>query len=390
MSEWLFWGSLAFMAYIFVGFPIIVWVRSLIFPRSYQCRDIEPSVSIIVAAHNEAPGIAEKLENTLALDYPSERLEIIIASDGSDDETDAIVSAYRHRGVRLLPLPRAGKINALNAAATIARNQILVFSDANSVLTPNSLRALVSPFADPNIGGVCGDQRYNNPKKERRGSTGERLYWHYDRFLKMAESLSGNVIAATGAIYAIRRHLFRSVPPSVMDDFVISTGVIAQGFRLVFEPCAIAYEDTTPSEAAEFPRKIRVAIGGLRGVLFRRELLNPIHHGFYALQLLSHKVLRRLLFVPIIVLGISSILSWQGGLIYQLSVGAQGIFYACALGGVVLRKTSVGQYKLFVLPFYFVIVNIALAIAAYKFFTGRRQSDMWEPTHNFGNITGED
>jgi glycosyltransferase involved in cell wall biosynthesis len=220
---------------------------------------------MVIVAHNEAAHIGAKLENILSLDYPHDRFDVVVASDGSNDETETIVRGYADRKVKLLSLPRQGKIPALNAAVAAATGEVLVFSDANSMYAPDALRALVRPLADPHVGGVAGDQRYF---KERGGaSAGEHTYWNFDRMLKQAQSAAGNVISATGAIYAVRRSLFRTVPSGVTDDFAVSTAVIAQGYRLVFASDAAAYEPAAKASGIEFGRKTRVMTRGLRGAL---------------------------------------------------------------------------------------------------------------------------
>ncbi|MGH3060093.1 MAG: glycosyltransferase, partial [Gaiellaceae bacterium] len=242
MRRTLFWLGAGALAFTYVLFPLLVLLRAALRPRPHRLDDSTPQVTMVIAAHNEAATIGAKLENLLSLDYPPERLEVVIASDGSDDDTDDIVRAYAGRGVRLLTPGRVGKADALNAAVAASGGEILVFSDANSMYAPDALRALVRPFADPAVGGVAGDQRYLSSDGADAIASGEQHYWNLDRMLKQAESRAGNAISATGAIYAVRRSLFRPVAPAVTDDFYISTGVIAAGYRLVFAPDAVAYE----------------------------------------------------------------------------------------------------------------------------------------------------
>ena len=202
----------------------------------------------------------------------------------------------------MLDLPRTGKAGALNTAVERATGEILVFSDANSMFAPDALARLAAPFADPSVGGVAGDQRYLPDDGDGGVAKGERGYWDLDRAIKQAESAAGNVISATGAIYAVRRSLFGPVPDGVTDDFATSTAVIAQGHRLVFAPDAVAYEPVGAAAEIEYGRKVRVMTRGLNGVVLRRGLLDPRRHGFYAVQLFSHKVLRRLMAIPLLML----------------------------------------------------------------------------------------
>jgi cellulose synthase/poly-beta-1,6-N-acetylglucosamine synthase-like glycosyltransferase len=381
MSLVLFWTATATIVYTYVLFPLLLVARAWRRPRPYIEADVTPTVSLILAAHNEADSIGAKLENALALDYPRERLELLVASDGSDDGTNEIVAGYTARGVTLLPLSRVGKAAALNAAAAVATGDILVFSDANSIYAPDAVRALVRPLADPNIGGVAGDQQYLDGPGDGAAGKGEKSYWHFDRLLKTWESRAGNTISATGAIYAIRRSLFQEVPGGVTDDFFTSTGVIARGYRLVFAPGAVAYEPVAASAGREFGRKVRVISRGLQAVLLRRELLNPRRHGFYALQLFWHKLLRRLVVLPLLLLALVSPLLWRRGRFYRATTLAQLSFYSLAGAGWLLRQTRWGDLKLFALPFYFCLVNAAALVAAGNLLRGER-IERWQPERN--------
>jgi len=378
----LFWGSVALLAYTYVVFPAILFVRGLLWRKPYRTEDITPSVSMIIAAYNEAASIGEKLDNVVSLDYPRDCLEVIVASDGSTDETEAIVAQYEDRGVKLLALPRQGKAGALNSAVAVAKGEILVFSDANSQYAPDAIRQLVRPFADPEVGGVAGNQVYLSEKRmaddTAQTGDGERTYWGFDRFLKRIQSEAGNTISATGAIYAIRRSLFPGVPEGVTDDFATSTAVIAQGYRLVFAPDAKAFEPVAKSSGVEFGRKVRVMTRGLRAVLVRRELLNPFRFGFYALQLFSHKVLRRLMFAPLALLLVSNPFLLGEGLFYQLTMLAQIGFYGAALAGALFRDTALGRNKLVTLPYYVCLVYLAAAVATFNVLRGH-QINRWEP-----------
>jgi cellulose synthase/poly-beta-1,6-N-acetylglucosamine synthase-like glycosyltransferase len=372
----LFWSGSALLAYSLAVFPALVVVRGVLFRREHRTADITPSVSIIVSARNEESAIGSKLDSLLDLDYPADRREIVVASDGSDDATNVIVEQYAASGIRLLALPRVGKAAALNAAVAVASGEVLVFSDANSRFASDALRALVAPLADPEVGGVAGDQRYLPGVGGT--SDGERSYWNLDRLLKLSESRAGNAISATGAIYAIRRNLFEPVTDSVTDDFVISTGVIQQGFRLVFAPGAVAYEPVAPTADVEFGRKVRIMTRGLRAVLVRRALLDPRRHGFYALQLLSHKVVRRLMAVPLLAVCLSALTLWRHGPLYRAATLLQATFYGAALVGFIARNHPLGRHRAFALPAFFCLVNAASLLAAFNVVRGRR-IDRWEP-----------
>ncbi len=377
MLEAIFWLLVGLVAYTYAGFPLLVFVRGKMFRRPYRRADYTPSVSLIVAAYNEEATIGRKLENILALDYPRDKLQVIVVSDGSTDRTNQIVRQYVRRGILFLPLPRVGKAAALNAAVAMATGEILVFSDANSIYAPDAIRALVRPFADRWVGGVAGNQVYVTPDEMSSSGEGEREYWGFDRWLKFYESEAGNTISATGAIYAIRRHLFQPVPEGVTDDFVTSVRVIAQGYRLVFAPDAVAYEPVSKNEKVEFGRKVRVITRGLRGVWLMRQLLDPFQYGFYAVQLFSHKVLRRMVAFPLVALLVMSFGLWNAGPVYKVAALGQVALYGCGLAGFLLRNTRVGRSRVLALPFFFCMVNAAVIVATFNLLRGQRIV-LWE------------
>jgi cellulose synthase/poly-beta-1,6-N-acetylglucosamine synthase-like glycosyltransferase len=389
MRRVLFWASVSTVFATYLLFPLVVLARALLRARPHAAADISPRVSMIIAARNEAASIGTKLENVLSLDYPADRFEVVVASDGSDDGTDEIVEQYADRGVRLLQLPHLGKATALNAAVESAKGEILVFSDANSLYAPDAVAALVRPFADARVGGVAGDQVYTTDGAGDAITSGEQRYWNVDRMLKIAESRAGNVISATGAIYAVRRSLFRPVPDGVTDDFFTSTGVIVQGYRLVFAPDAVAFEPVAGSAELEFGRKVRVITRGLRGVLLRRALLDPRRHGFYAAQLLAHKLLRRVMVFPLATAGATSPLLWRRGRVYRLAAILQTTVYGLGAVGLLLARRPVGRHKALALPAFFCFVNVAALRATWNLVRGRR-IDRWEPERRPAESGGEE
>lgn len=384
MTYILFWVALGLIAWALVGFPVFLLMRGLL-QRPIKKAAITPHVSLVIVAHNEATTIEAKLENVSALDYPADRLEVIVASDGSDDGTNELVANYAHRGLRLFTFPRSGKIPALNAAVAQAKGDILVFSDANSIYAPDALRSLVAPFADPMVGAVGGDQRYVSSKRGRStgghvASFGERLYWNFERLLKVMQSRAGNMTSATGAIHAIRRDLFQPVPLGVSDDFVISTRAITKGYRLVFERNAIAYEMVAPTYRAEFNRKLRVIVRGLRGLWAVRELFNPLRHGFYAVQIFSHKLLRWSVCWLALLLFAASLSLYGAGDLYRWLAQGQMLFYGCALVAWGLRNSAVTHsraFKLFSVPLYLCLANYA-SMRAWVQLLGGKRVDVWD------------
>lgn len=380
ISELAFWLALAMLLYVYAGFSLLVLVMGRLRHRHVKQAAITPRMSLIIPVWNEERAIAARLENALALDYPAAALEIIVTSDGSSDRTEEIVTGYETRGVRLLRLPRRGKIHAMKEAIALATGELLVFSDANSMYERNALRMLSRNFADPEVGGVCGNQIYLKAnKKSDTASQGETLYWSFDKWLKTNESLTGSIVSAHGAIYAIRRALYR--PPesaAVTDDFAISTAVVEQGYRLVFESEAIAYEEPVPAAHREFGRKVRIMNRGLRGVLLRKRLLNPFRYGFYSLELLSHKVLRRLVPIFLLVMLAASLMLHARQQFYFIAAAAQLGFYVMAGAGYLLRRHRLGRLKFLYIPFFYCLANAAALLAIIKLLLGNRV-ELWQP-----------
>ncbi len=374
LTTWLFWASAGTLAYTYAGFPLLTALRAAAAPRAVAAGAGQlPTLSIIIAAHNEAEVIVAKLANMLALDYPRQLVEVIVASDGSDDGTDALVAGYGAANVSLLALARRGKNQTLNAAVAAASGEILVFSDADSMLERAALRYLVAPFGDPQVGGVGGDFRYAGA-----GAGGEGAYWSFDRALKAWQSRADSMTSATGQIYAIRRELFRSLPAGVTDDFFISVQVPAARRRLVFEPRAVATGPIARSARAEFRRKVRVIVAGLRGVWLTRGALNPRTHGVFAVQLFSHKVLRRLAVAPLLALSLTAPLLWRRGLAYRLAAAGLWGVHGLGLLGFLLQRRRLGRLKIFSLPFFFELVNAATLVALAGLARGERH-DQWVP-----------
>ncbi len=374
-SRWLFWISVSTIVYTYIGFPLIVLLRGLLRPRPVNIVPHTPKVSIIIAAYNEESIIKQKLDNTFALNYPNSEIEVIVASDGSDDTTNQIVREYGAPQVRLLTLPRQGKNQTLNHAVSVANGEILVFSDADSMLKPDALIHLVAPFSDPAVGGVGGDYQYTTVAGE---GSGERTYWSLDRALKQIQSEAGSMTSATGQIYALRRSLFVPIPDGVTDDFFVSVQAPVGHQRLVFAPQATAYGPVAASSSSEFRRKVRVITAGLRGVWTIRQALNPVKYGFFAVQLFSHKVLRRLIVVPLLVLSVTAPLLWRHGWFYKLITIGKYSVHSAGILGYVLRNTRIGQVKVLSLPFFFEMVNIAAVVAVANLFR-RERHDIWVP-----------
>ena len=369
-------GATAFLlGYTYVGFPIILALRSR--RRPYPPLPppdpaFAPSVTMIIAVLNEEDVIVQKLDNARSLAYPQNKIEIIVAANGSEDNTETLVETYPAENIHLLSLPERGKNNALNAAASVAQGEILVFTDADSRLTPDALAQLVAPFKDAQIGAVGGDYRHGGDQNKGQG---ERSYWNLDRWLKRQQSMAGSMTSASGALLAIRRELFRPIPAGVTDDFFLSTQAPLHRRRLVFAPGAIAVGPVALARD-EFARKVRIMTRGLNSVWQQRSLLNPHRYGFYSLQLFTHKVLRRLMIIPLLVLGVANIALAPAHLLYRLLALGQTFLYSLGAIGLWLRDTPAGRHRIFSLPGYFVSTNLAAGMAAINF-VRRKRYDSW-------------
>jgi len=353
----------------FTAYPMLLWLRSRIAPKAIMREQITPSVDLVICAHNEADAIEAKLRNALALNYPQDALTIWVASDGSTDNTVKRASAFVSGRLHVLDLPRGGKAAALNHVVSLGEAEVIAFSDANSMWQDDALLALVSPLADQDVGGSAGDQQY---EKALAQNSGERGYWNFDRLLKSWQSQAGNVISATGAIYCVRRELFEPAPADATDDFMISTAVIAAGKRLVFAQDAVAVEPAATASGIEFQRKVRVISRGLRSVWYRRALLNPAGYGLYAFELLVHKLWRRLVWIPLLMLILLSPFGLKGDAMSTLISLAVLSFTCIAVLG--LLWSELRRCRIFSVAAFIMMVNVACAVAAYKFVTGQRMT----------------
>lgn len=374
-----FWLLIGTILYAYVGYPPTVALAGRLLDRKVRKGAVTPSMSVIVAAFNEADGIVDRIRNILGSRYPADRLEVIVASDGSTDDTVALASGVGSKRVRILDLPRRGKAAALADAARHATGEVLVFTDANTVFRPDALAVLGFNFADTDVGGVAGRTRYLVDDGAPPAGRGEDLYWRYDTWLKSLETRTGSVVSAHGGMYAIRRELFQPVEdPAVTDDFAISTAVVAQGRRLVFEPDAIGYEAPMAQSGSEFRRRVRLMTRGLRGALLRRELLNPFQHGFYSVALGSRKVLRRLVPLTFPALFVLSCLLASSGFVYATFAAAQVAVGLLAATGWALRGRPVGRHPILYVPFFFALANVAAVTALANVLRGNR-IERWTP-----------
>lgn len=371
----LFIFSLSLLIYIFLGYPVVLGILSAIFGRSVNKREFYPFVSLIISAYNEENVIREKIENSLDLDYPKEQLEIIVASE-STDNTNNIVKEYRDRGVVLYAYDkREGKRVTLYRTVPLAKGEIIVFSDANAMYKKDAIKKITQNFADKRIGCVSGRLRYVNSKESSIGK-GESTYWEFDLVLKTWASrlfsLGGGV---NGSIFAIRKELYNPIDKYRGDDFEISCRVEIDGHGTVLEPEALSYEDSSETTKQEFKRKVRLATWNLKSaVMLLTEALQKRRY-LTAFLLFSHRFLRYTTPVWLILLLISNLFFLNGHLRYLLYL--QAGFYLLALLGLIMEKTHRKISTPFFIPFYFCMVNYAAFLGLTKNIFGRTEL-LWE------------
>jgi cellulose synthase/poly-beta-1,6-N-acetylglucosamine synthase-like glycosyltransferase len=376
--EVLFWCSLFFVVYAFVGYPITIGLLAHMFPSPVARGDCRSKVILVICAYNEESVIREKIENSLALDYPKQQLEVVVVSDCSSDKTDQIVSEYEADGVRLLRLPeRRGKTAAQNLAVANAKGEIVVFSDASILLEEQSIRNLVRNFADPTVGCVsCEDKAIS--MRDGKVVEDEGLYVRYEMAVRRWESRFGSIVGASGCFYGLRRGLWRQPDDFLVVDFTTALDIKEQGYRTVSEPQAVAYVKTVASPDKEFARRVRTATRGLVGLWHKRLLLNPLEFGAFSFQVFSHKLLRFLAPFFLILTLVSNTMLVGASYGYAGLLLVQAIFYGSAFAGYALNGRA-ELPRVLSFPLYFVMVNWAILVAWARVFQGKTDT-MWTPT----------
>lgn len=372
----LLWFSVATIVFATVGYPIALVLAGALVRRQRVIDDAQPDVSLIIAAHNEEKCIARKLENALALDYPRERLEIIVASDGSTDQTAEITRSFAHRGVVLRSFPRVGKTGIQNQTVRTAKGEILVFSDANAFYRPDAIRKLVRNFADPAVGCVSGQLVY---EVDGQGAGEcEHSYWNYEKFMKRRESDLSSLIGANGSIYAVRRSDYVEIETDLISDLVEPLALVRRGRRVVYEPEAVSMEEASTTYTVEFRRKVRILTRSIKGLLHMRALLNPFRYGIFSFQLLGHKLLRYL--VPLfLVMGFASlaVLAALGHYRMPFLLAVVAVTAATVVGRRTPR-TSNPFVRACHFLYYYLMVNYALVPAWINILRGTRLT-LWVP-----------
>ncbi len=365
--------SALLLFWTYVGYPLFIAWLARHRPRPHRREPTALSVTFIIPAYNEEAVIAEKIENVLSLKHGTEPYEVIVIADGSTDRTVDIVAGYAERGVRLLYQPeRQGKIAAMNRAAPYARGDILVFSDANALMEPDSVENLLPNFADPQVACVSGEKRIRPAAGVQ--AEGESAYWRYEAFMKRADSLVTTAIGAVGEFFAIRRELYRSLETdNLIEDFVLAMRLVMEGWRVVYEPGAVTWEEASPSLRGEWRRRARMAAGGFQAIGRLRGLLSP-RYGLVSFQYVSHKVLRWLspFFMLAAFVASAALLARPP---FRVLFWGQVLFYLTAALGWAFEVLG-WKFKPLRMVFYFCFANATMLGGFVRYLT-KSQSVLW-------------
>ena len=372
--ELIFWFSIILVVYAYFGYPILlaIWGKFSGIPKPTVEHDYYPSISVLIPAYNEQAVIQKKIENTVSLDYPAENLKLVIVSDGSTDDTGTIVRqlATKHNIEFIEVKERKGKANVLNVGLQAINSEIVVFSDSSIMLDKNALKEIVNGFSDPKIGCVSGEDHIPD-------GGGEGLYGKYELFLRNQESKVSSIVGASGSFYAQRRNLCQPFLEGLAPDFLSVLNTVEQGYRAVSEPRAFGFMSAAKSNKDEFTRKVRTLLRGMTTLWHKRQLMNPFKFSDFAFVLISHKLIRWL--VPLfLLLAIIANMLIIDSIFYSSIFILQILFYLFAyLAGKNVYKFGEKIYGK--IPLYFCAANMAVAYGWLQFFSGKRQ-EIWEPT----------
>jgi poly-beta-1,6-N-acetyl-D-glucosamine synthase len=373
MAQLAFWTAAALVIYSYVGYAALLVLAVRLRPAPpVRKGPFLPRVSLIVVVHNEEARLPGKIRNCLDLDYPKDRFELLVVSDGSTDRTEEIAASYLSHGVRLLCVPGpSGKPAALNRAVPECTGEVLMLGDARQRLAPDAIGQLVSNLADPTIGAVTGELHIGT-ESGSGAAEGVGAYWEYEKLIRRAESRLDSTVGVTGAIYAVRKELFRPLDPrTILDDVAIPMAVVQAGYRVVFEPLAKAYDDSAAEPTKEYRRKVRTLAGNFQLVRLDPGLLNPGRNRLFW-QFLSHKLSR--LAVPwcLLLMLLASALQFRRSF-YGAIFAGQVVFYLMGLAGWLLEGAQV-RLRVLSLPYAFALLNLAAASSLFGFLLGRHRA----------------
>lgn len=374
MAEYLFWVSGALILYAYFAYPLLLALISLFRKLPIKKGDIKHSVSCIITAYNEEKRIHEKIVNTLRQDYPSDKLEIIVASDCSTDTTDEIVRSYRVNNVKLIrAAERKGKENAQKLAVESASGDVLVFSDVATMLQPDGISKIIANFSDPAVGCVSSVDRFID---QDGNISGEGAYVRYEMFIRKLETDINSLVGLSGSFFAARKEVCQDWASDLQSDFNTLLNSVKKGLRGISDPESIGYYRNIADEKKEFERKFRTVLRGMSVFMRNASLLNPVKYGIFAWQLFSHKLCRWLVPFALVAVFVSNIIiiSFSSSGLFVFAMIFQAIFYILALLG--MREKLAKSLKL---PAFFVLTNLAILKAWYMYVKGERLL-LWEPS----------
>ncbi|MEI8349055.1 MAG: glycosyltransferase family 2 protein [Candidatus Omnitrophota bacterium] len=365
MLSFIFCLSLFMLFYTFIGYGLLIFLLSRILNKKTDKKIFLPRISILIAAHNEEKAIEQRIKNILSLDYPKEQLELIIISDGSTDRTVEIIKQLKVENLRFIQQEeRIGKVSCLNKAVPLCSGEIVVFSDVRQRFELNAIKELTAHFADTKVGVMSGELCFEDEGKTITGE-GVDFYWKYEKFLRKAESKLDSMVGATGAIYAIRKNLFKPIPADILlDDVLIPMNIVMQGFRCVFEPKALAYDHVARTGHEEARRKIRTIAGNFQLFFRLPQLLNPFKNRIW-FQAFSHKFLRLIAPIFIVSLLISNIFLMNKP-IFKIFLTLQVLFYVFVIIGYILRRVNL-RCRIFSIPYAFMLLNLITVRAFWEY-----------------------
>jgi len=376
----LFWFSFILLVYIYIGYPILLrFLPTKRYEPIVEEASLEyfPSITIVIPAFNEEEVIADTIQNKLDQKYPKDKVTIIVVSDESEDKTDEIIENFvnSHNNVKLIrQIPRKGKTSGLNLAFHEITSDLIVFSDANSIYELDAIKQLADTFIDPDVGYVTGKMIYVNEDGSMVGD-GCSAYMKYENYMRSLESNIGSVVGVDGGIDAIRAHLYTELNADQLPDFVQPLKIVEKNKRVVYQPKAILKEEALSDNSSEFKMRVRVSLRALWALYDMKALFNPMQYGIFSLQLFSHKLLRYLAFVPMLLVFILNVALIGYSPLYNLLFLGQIAFYALAYIG---HSTPENSNKYVGLAHYFCLVNYAAAIASIKFCKGEKII-IWKP-----------
>jgi cellulose synthase/poly-beta-1,6-N-acetylglucosamine synthase-like glycosyltransferase len=368
-------SAIALLVYVYAGYPILLAMLSLFSRRRRPGPGHTPTVSVLISAYNEESAIARKIKQTLALDYPPDRLEVLVVSDGSTDKTDEIVRGFADPRVRLLRVEgRTGKTIAQNRGVEQCQGDVIVFSDATATYHPKTLLYLAANYADPRVGAVSGRYKYFDPNDDSPTGLGSAAFWNYENVIKLFQSRIATLTGCSGCIYSVRRSSYVPLPAEACSDLVEPLSIVRNGYRVAFEDRALAYEETTRDSKQEFRMRVRVATRGMRGLLSVPELLMPWRHPWTSFQLFSHKILRWMVPVFLMMLFAATAMN-LGSPVFQALFAAQAAFYGVGMASV---KIPIHRYwRVLGIPLFFCTLNAAMFVGMLQVIRGHKFTT-WE------------